>query len=264
MRAPTNGLIYDYVCAVDVLNLSATAAGASVVRTLRVVRAAGRATVAGCVALVRATRRTVRTLVVRRTIVAVTHIALVIRGAVVVATYITLMVVRIRVRRYVGLSVRILVGRSVRTGVGILVGILVSADMHVGTCTNVDRNRSVGAMIITEATAVTITPLTHLAVIQDSVQIASVLVVPTIDNQIQINAVGIAIAAVCPLQVQVVEFRLLTRCKIEHHSHIAGHTLCLHGNSLATTTDGYFDGSCAVCGCCRCCIDGKKCRHCYC
>ena len=78
MRAPTNGLIYDYVCAVDVLNLSATAAGALVVRTLRVVRAAGRATVAICIALVRATRRTVRTLVVRRTIVAVTHIALVI------------------------------------------------------------------------------------------------------------------------------------------------------------------------------------------
>ncbi len=264
MRAPTNGLIYDYVCAVDVLNLSATAAGALVVRTLRVVRAAGRATIASCVALVRAARRAVRTLVVRGTVVTIAYIALVVRGAVVVATYITLVAMGCRVGRYVGLSVRISVGRYVRTGVGILVRILVAADMHVGTCTNVDRHRGVGAMIISETTAVAVAPLTHLTVVQDHVQIASVLVIPTIDNEIQINAVGIAIAAVCPLQVQVVEFRLLTCGKIKHHCHIAGHTLCLNSYSLATTTDGYFDCSCAVCGCCRCCIDGKKCRHCYC
>ena len=129
------------MCVRLMFRLSAAAAGALVVRTLRAVRAAGRATVASCVvaASVRAARRTIRTLVVRRTATTVTYVTLVVRGAIATVTYITIvgcrvrLGVRISVRRHVRLGVRILVGRGVGAGVRILVGILMSAtDVNVG------------------------------------------------------------------------------------------------------------------------------------
>ena len=203
--------------------LSAAAAGALVVRTLRAVRAAGRATVASCVvaASIRAARRTIRTLVVRGTITTVTYVTLVVRGTIATVAYITIvgcrvrLGVRISVRRYVRLSVRILVGRGVGTNVGILVGILMSAaDVNVGTSTDVDRDRSARTIVISKAMAVAVAPLTHLTIVQNHVQIASVLIVPTIDDYIKIHSIGVAIATVSPLQIQIEEFRLLTRCKI--------------------------------------------------
>ena len=203
--------------------LSAAAAGALVVRTLRAVRAAGRATVASCVvaASVRAARRTIRTLVVRGTIATVTYVTLVVRGTIATVAYITIvgcrvrLGVRISVRRYVRLSVRILVGRGVGAGVGILVGILMSAaDVNVGASTDVDRDRSARTIVISKAVAVAIAPLTHLTIVQNHVQIAGVLIVPTIDDYVKIHSIGVAIATVSPLQIQIEEFRLLTRCKI--------------------------------------------------
>ena len=117
---------------------------------------------------------------------------------------------------------------------------------------------------VAETNSVTITPLAHLTIVQDHIQIAGILIVPILYNIVEVDTVGIAIATVCPLDIQSEEFRLLTFRKIKYHSHIAGHTLCLDGYSLATTTDGYIDGRCAVYGCGRCCIDGKGCRHCNC
>ena len=205
--------------------LSAAAAGALVVRTLRAVRAAGRATVASCVvaASVRAARRTIRTLVVRRTATTAAYITLVVRGAIATVAYVTIVVrgaiatvayvtiVGCRVR----LGVRILVGRGVGTNVRILVGILMSAaDVNVGASTDVDRDRSARTIVISKAVAVAVAPLTHLTIVQNHVQIAGVLIVPTIDDYIKIHSIGVAIATVSPLQIQIEEFRLLTRCKI--------------------------------------------------
>lgn len=224
------------MCTYKVL-LSAAAAGALVARVARAVRTAGRATVASCVvvASVRAARRTIRTLVVRGTATTVAHITSIVRGAVATVAYVALVVrgtiatvayvtivgcrvrlgVRISVRRYVRLGVRILVGRGVGTNVGILVGILMSAaDVNVRTCTNVDRDRSARTIVISKAVAVAVAPLTHLTIVQNHVQLASVLVVPTIDNYIKVYSIGVAIATVSPLQIQIEEFRLLTRCKI--------------------------------------------------
>ena len=188
--------------------LSAAAAGALVVRTLRAVRAAGRATVASCVvaASVRAARRTIRTLVVRGAIATVAYITLVVRGAVATVAYVTIVGCRVRlgVGRYVRLSVRILVGRGVGTGVRILVGILMSAaDVNVGTSTDVDRDRSARTIVISKAVAVAIAPLTHLTIVQNHVQIAGVLIVPTIDDYVKIHSIGITIATVSPLQIQI-------------------------------------------------------------
>lgn len=203
--------------------LSAAAAGALVVRTLRAVRAAGRATVASCVvaASVRAARRTIRTLVVRGAITTVTYVTLVVRGAIATVTYITIvgcrvrLGVRISVRRHVRLGVRILMGRGVGAGVRILVGILMSAtDVNVGASTDVDRDRSARTIVISKAMAVAVAPLTHLTIVQNHVQIAGVLIVPTIDDYVKIHSIGVAIATVSPLQIQIEEFRLLTRCKI--------------------------------------------------
>ena len=221
------------ICVRLMFRLSAAAAGALVVRTLRVVRAAGRATVASCVvaASVRAARRTIRTLVVRGAITTVAYVTLVVRGTIATVAYITLVVrgavatvayvtivgcrVRLGVGRYVRLSVRILVGRGVGTGVRILVGILMSAaDVNVGTSTDVDRDRSARTIVISKAVAVAVAPLTHLTIVQNHVQIAGVLIVPTIDDYVKIHSIGVAIATVSPLQIQIEEFRLLTRCKI--------------------------------------------------
>ena len=225
------------ICVRLMFRLSAAAAGALVVRTLRAVRAASRATVASCVvvASVRAARAAIRTLVVRRTATTAAYITLVVRGAIATVTYVTLVVrgaiatvayvtivgcrvrlgVRISVRRYVRLGVRILVGRGVGTNVGILVGILMSAaDVNVGASTDVDRDRSARTIVISKAVAVAVAPLTHLTIVQNHVQIAGVLIVPTIDDYVKIHSIGVAIATVSPLQIQIEEFRLLTRCKI--------------------------------------------------
>lgn len=205
--------------------LSAAAAGALVVRTLRAVRAAGRATVASCVvaASVRAARRTIRTLVVRGAIATVAYVTLVVRGAITTVTYVTLVVRGAVVATtyitlvgcHVRLGVRILVGRGVGAGVGILVGILMSAaNVNVGASTDVDRDRSARTIVISKAMAVAVAPLTHLTIVQNHVQIAGVLIVPTIDDYVKIHSIGVAIATVSPLQIQIEEFRLLTRCKI--------------------------------------------------
>lgn len=211
---------------------------------------------------------------------------LVVRGTIVVATALVVAItvtvvgcdVRLRVRSSVGRYVRL----RMRSGVGLYVGcyvrlgmgsrvrivetiVLVTyTDVNVGTCANVDRDRCAGTVVVTYATAITVTPNAHLTVGQDPIQIAGVLVIPIIYDIIEVDTIGIAIATVCPFEIQIEEFRLLTCCKIQYHSHIAGHTLCLDSYSLATTTDGYFDSRCGVCGCGRCCIDGKDCRHCYC
>lgn len=231
--------------------LSAAAADTLTVRAIRLIRAiraAGCTTIAGCVALiaVRAVRRTIRTLVVRGAVATVAYLTLVVAITVTV------------VRRYVRLRMRSRV-RIVETIV-----LVTYTDVNVGTCANVDRDRCAGTVVVTYATAITVTPNAHLTVGQDPIQIAGVLVIPIIYDIIEVDTIGIAIATVCPFEIQIEEFRLLTCCKIQHHSHIAGHTLCLDSYSLATTTDGYFDSRCGVCGCGRCCIDGKDCRHCYC
>ena len=198
------------------------------------------------------------TLVVRGTIVVATALVVAI-SATVVGRY-----VRLRVRSGVGLHVCISVWLCVRLYVGSLVKIISCTNVNVGTSADVDRNRGVRMVAVAETNSVTITPLAHLTTVQNLIQIAGILIVPMINDIFEVDTVGIAIATVCPFEIQIEEFRLLTCCKIQHHSHIAGHTLCLDSYSLATTTDGYFDSRCGVCGCGRCCIDGKDCRHCYC
>lgn len=270
-RAPTNRINFDYVCVRLMFKLSASAADTLTVRAIRLIRAiraAGCTTIAVCVALiaVRAVRRTIRTLVVRGAVATVAYLTLVVAITVtVVRRY-----VRLRVRSGVRLYVRCYVRCYVRLGMGSRVRIVETivlvtyTDVNVGTCANVDRDRCAGTVVVTYATAITVTPNAHLTVGQDPIQIAGVLVIPIIYDIIEVDTIGIAIATVCPFEIQIEEFRLLTCCKIQHHSHIAGHTLCLDSYSLATTTDGYFDSRCGVCGCGRCCIDGKDCRHCYC
>ena len=196
------------------------------------------------------------TLVFRRTLVAPTSLTLVVT--------IRIAVVGLCMRSGVGLHVCISVGLCVRLYVGSLVKIISCTSVNVGTSTNVDRNRGVRMVAIAETNSVTIAPLAHLTAVQDIVQIASILIVPILYDIVEIDSVGIAIATACPLEIQIEEFRLLTCRKIKRHSHIAGHTLSFNSHSLATTTDGYFDSRCGVCGCGRCCIDGKDCRHCYC
>ena len=247
--------------------LSASAADTLTVRAIRLVRAiraAGCTTIAVCVALiaVRAVRRTIRTLVVRGAVATVAYLTLVVAITVtVVRRY-----VRLRVRSGVGLYVRCYVrlGMGSRVRIVETIVLVTCTDVNVGTCANVDRDRCAGTVVVTYATAITVTPNAHLTVGQDPIQIAGVLVIPIIYDIIEVDTIGIAIATVCPFEIQIEEFRLLTCCKVQHHSHIAGHTLCLDSYSLATTTDGYFDSRCGVCGCGRCCIDGKDCRHCYC
>lgn len=192
------------------------------------------------------------TLIFRRTLVVPTSLTHVVT--------IRIAVVGLCMRSGVGLHVCI----SVRLYVGSLVKIISCTSVNVGTSTNVDRYRGVRMVAVAETNSVTITPLAHLTTVQDIVQIASILIVPILYDIVEIDSVGIAITMVYPLEIQIEEFRLLTCCKIKRHSHIAGHTLCLDGYSPTTTTDGYFDSRCGVCGCGRCCIDGKDCRHCYC
>ena len=245
--------------------LSASAADTLTVRAIRLIRAiraASCATIAVCIALiaVRAVRRAIRTLVVRGAVATIAYLTLVVAITVTVVGC----DVRLRVRSGVGLHVCISVWLCVRLYVGSLVKIISCTNVNVGTSADVDRNRGVRMVAVAETNSVTITPLAHLTIVQDHIQIAGVLVIPIIYDIIEVDTIGIAIATVCPLDIQSEEFRLLTFRKIKYHSHIAGHTLCLDGYSLATTTDGYIDGRCGVCGCGRCCIDGKGCRHCNC
>ena len=255
--------------------LSASAADTLTVRAIRLIRAiraAGCTTIAVCVALiaVRAVRRTIRTLVVRGAVATVAHLTLVVAITVTVVGRYVRRSVRSSVRLYVCLSVGLHVGCYVRLGMGSRVRIVETivlvtyTDVNVGTSADVDRNRGVRMVAVAETNSVTITPLAHLTIVQDHIQIAGILIVPMINDIVEVDTVGMAIATVCPFEIQIEEFRLLTFRKIKHHSHIAGHTLCLDGYSLATTTDGYIDGRCGVCGCGRCCIDGKGCRHCNC
>ena len=260
-RAPTNRINFDYVCVRLMFKLSASAADTLTVRAIRLIRAiraAGCTTIAVCVALiaVRAVRRTIRTLVVRGAVATVAHLTLVVAITVTVVGC----DVRLRVRSGVGLYV----GCNVGCNVGSLVVLVTYTDVNVGTSADVDRNRGVRMVAVAETNSVTITPLAHLTIVQDHIQIAGILIVPMINDIVEVDTVGIAIATVCPLDIQSEEFRLLTCRKIKRHSHIAGHTLSFNSHSLATTTDGYFDGRCGVCGCGRCCIDGKGCRHCNC
>lgn len=194
--------------------------------------------------------------------------SLIVRGTIVVATALVLAIsatiVGCDVRRSVRSGVGLHVGCYVRLCVGSRVGIVAYTNVHVGTSANFDRNRGMRMVTVAETVSIVITPLAHLTIVQDLVQIAGILIVPMINDIFEVDTVGIAIATGCPLEIQIEEFRLLTCCKIKRHSHIAGHTLCLDGHSPTTTTDGYFDSRCGVCGCGRCCIDGKDCRHCYC
>ena len=247
--------------------LSASAADTLTVRAIRLIRAiraASCATIAVCIALiaVRAVRRAIRTLVVRGAVATIAYLTLVVA--------ITVTIVGRYVRRSVRSSVGLHVGCYVRLGMGSRVRIVKTivlvtyTNVNVGTSADVDRNRGVRMVAVAETNSVTITPLAHLTTVQNLIQIAGILIVPMINDIFEVDTVGIAIATVCPFEIQIEEFRLLTCCKIQHHSHIAGHTLCLDSYSLATTTDGYIDGRCAVYGCGRCCIDGKGCRHCNC
>lgn len=250
--------------------LSATAAGALVVRA---VRAAGRAATASCVALtsVRVVRAAIRTLVARRTVVAtayitsvvrgavatIAHIALIVRGAVITVTHAAIMGSSVR------LGVGVLVGSYVRTSVRILVGILVScANVNVGTSTDIDRDRSTGTVVIIVATTIHSAPYTHLTVVQDYIQVASVLVIPTIQDIIKVDTDQTIIATLCPFEVHIEQFRLLTCIQIKCYTQVTSHTLCLNGYTLATTTDSYFHGRGADCGCGRS-IDAHRGRHCY-
>ena len=262
--------------------LSATAAGALVVRA---VRAAGRAATTSCVALtsVRVVRAAIRTLVARRTVVAtayitsvvrgavatIAHVALIVRGAVITVTHAAIMGssvrlgVGVRVRSYVRTSVGVRVRSYVRTSVRILVGILVScANVNVGTSTDIDRDRSTGTVVIIVAMTIHSAPYTHLTVVQDYIQVASVLVIPTIQDIIKVDTDQTIIATLCPFEVHIEQFRLLTCIQIKCYTQVTSHTLCLNGYTLATTTDSYFHGRGADCGCGRS-IDAHRGRHCY-
>lgn len=250
--------------------LSATAAGALVVRA---VRAAGRVATASCVALtsVRVVRAAIRTLVARRTVVATAYITSVVRGAVATIAHVALIVrgavITVTHAAIMGSSVRLGVGvrvRSyVRTSVRILVGILVPcANVNVGTSTDIDRDRSTGTVVIVVATTIHSAPYTHLTVVQDYIQVASVLVIPTIQDIIKVDTDQTIIATLCPFEVHIEQFRLLTCIQIKCYTQVTSHTLCLNGYTLATTTDSYFHGRGADCGCGRS-IDAHRGRHCY-
>lgn len=263
--------------------LSATAAGALVVRA---VRAAGRAATASCVALtsVRVVRAAIRTLVARRTVVAtayitsvvrgavatIAHVALIVRGAVITVTHAAIMGssvrlgVGVRVRSNVGRGVRCYVRSLVCIYVRITIGLVVVtyADMNVGTSTDIDRDRSTGTVVIIVATTIHSAPYTHLTVVQDYIQVASVLVIPTIQDIIKVDTDQTIIATLCPFEVHIEQFRLLTCIQIKCYTQVTSHTLCLNGYTLATTTDSYFHGRGADCGCGRS-IDAHRGRHCY-